>query len=493
MTLAEERLKELDNHSLTAEERTLLRCRIAAESINAGQYEAACEALGELWRGIGERPELEGMPPAVAAEILLQCGVLTGLLGGARNVSGMQERAKDLLTEAVREFQSQGKYEKASEAQCELGACYWRLGAHDDARVIMREALKPLTDSAVELKAKIHIRRTLVEVSENRYHEALNILKEAEPVFESANDALKGRWHGQKALVLDMLATVEKNTDLFDRAIIEYTAAIYHYERAKHERYTARNLNNLTMLFYKLGRYKEAHEHLDRAQLIFTSLKDEGSLAQVDETRARVLVAEQKYREANRILAGAIKTFEKGGESALLVDALTLQGVVWARLGDYDSSASILRRAADMAESLGAQSNAGLALLTLIEEHGERRALPSDEVYNAYLRADRLLKETQDSEDIARLRVCARVVMRRLAGVQLHDKNFSFYSAVHELEAKLIEQALEEAGGSVVRAARLLGLKHQTFTSMLQTRHQRLLGKRTPREKRLRSIIKEPK
>ncbi|HEV3467996.1 MAG TPA: helix-turn-helix domain-containing protein [Pyrinomonadaceae bacterium] len=87
----------------------------------------------------------------------------------------------------------------------------------------------------------------------------------------------------------------------------------------------------------------------------------------------------------------------------------------------------------------------------------------------------------------------ARVVIKRLTGMQLHDKNFSFYSAVHELEAKLIEQALEEAGGSVVRAARLLGLKHQTFTSMLQTRHQRLLGKRTPRERRLRSIIKEPK
>src|SRR5215204_4364360 len=146
MTLAEERLKQLDNPSLTWEERTLLRCRVAAELIHVGQYEAACEALGELWRGVGERPEVEGMPPTAAAEVLLQCGKLTGLLGSVRNVSGVQEKAKDLLTEATRKFQSQENYRKVSEAQCELGARYWRLGAHDDARVMMREALKPLTD-----------------------------------------------------------------------------------------------------------------------------------------------------------------------------------------------------------------------------------------------------------------------------------------------------------------------------------------------------------
>jgi tetratricopeptide (TPR) repeat protein len=270
VTLADERLRELDNPSLTTDERTLIRCRVAADLTHAGQYETAREALGELWPGVGERPDVKGLPPVVAAEVLLQCGALTGLLGHARNVSGAQERAQDLLSEAARKFKSQGRHAKASEAQCELGACYWRLGAHDDARVMMRETLKPLTDADVELKAKIHIRRTLVEISENRYHEALGILKEAEAVFTSASDALKGRWHGQKALVLRRLATAERRGEYFDRAIIEYTAAIHHYEQARHERYCGTNLNNLAFLLYKLGRYRDAHEHLDRAQAILT-------------------------------------------------------------------------------------------------------------------------------------------------------------------------------------------------------------------------------
>lgn len=491
MTLADERLKELDNPSLTTDERILLRCRVAADLAHAGQYEAAREALGELWPGIGEKPDVKRLPPAVAAEVLLQCGTLAGLLGSARNVPGAQEWAKDLLTEAVRKFQSQGKYQKASEAQCELGTCYWWLGAHDEARVIMSEALKPLTDADMELKAKIHIRRTLVEIWGNRYYDALSILKAAEPVFESASDALKGRWHGQKALVLRRLATAEGGPDYFDNAIIEYTAAIYHYEQAKHERYCGTNLNNLAFLLYKLGRYREAHEHLDRAQLIFTKLKDAGILAQVDETRARVLIAEKKYRDADRILTDVIKTFEASGEAALLADALTLQGVVWARLGCLKSSADILRRAVEVAHHAGAHAQAGQAALTLIEEHGSTWLLEESEVSQVYQRADELLKGTQDAEDVRRLRACARVVVKRLSGMRLRDKNFSFYGAVHELESRLIERALEETGGSVTRAAKLLGLKHQTLIAMINKRHKMLQAKRVIPEKRLRSIIKD--
>jgi tetratricopeptide (TPR) repeat protein len=198
MTLADEQLKELDTLPLTGSERGLSRCRVAADFIQKGQYEAAGEALGELWAGVGRRPPVGDLPPAVAAEVLLQCGVLTGWLGSVRNASGSQEQAKDMLSEAARKFRSQGMLAKVSEAQYELGICYWRLGAHDEARVTMQEALKLLTDADVELKAKIHIRRTLAEVWDNRYYEALSILKEAEPVFNPATTPSRaggtGRW-----------------------------------------------------------------------------------------------------------------------------------------------------------------------------------------------------------------------------------------------------------------------------------------------------------
>jgi ActR/RegA family two-component response regulator len=211
----------------------------------------------------------------------------------------------------------------------------------------------------------------------------------------------------------------------------------------------------------------------------------------VDETRARVLVAEKRYRDADRIIAGVVKTFEQGGESALLADALTVQGVVWARLGAHEGSLNILRRAMKVAQDSGALTQAGHAAVTLIEEYGATWLLAEPEVTKIYRRASDFLKGTQDVEDKERLLACAQVVIRRLSGMQMHDKNFTFYSAVQELEARLIEQALELEDGSVGRAAERLGLKRQALTHMLQTRHKKLFDKRTPPTTRRKSIIKK--
>lgn len=492
MNLADERLKQLDNPSLTPDESAALRSEVAADFIHAGQYETAREALGGLWRGIGERPDLEGLSERTAAEVLLQAGALSGRLGASGQVAGAQGAAKDLISESVALFERLGEVNREALARADLALCYWREGAYDEARVLLEEAAARITNDS-ELKAKTVQRLVVVESSAGRYSDALRLLTDSAPLFEeSGNDALMGGFHNELAIVLQLLAKAERREDYSDRAILEYTAAAYHYERAGHQRYVALSENNLAFLLYKLGRHRDAHEHLDRAQLIYTKLKDSGSVAQVDDTRARVLLAEQKYAEANRVLAGAIESFERGGDSALLADALTLQGVVWARLGGYESSTAVLKRAAEIGEGVGAYVSAGRALLTLIEVHGARRTMPLPDVYAAYLRADELLQDTQDADDAARLRACARVVMRRLAGLRIKEKNFTLHGALHELEARLIAEALEDAGGSVTKAARLLGLPHQTLGTMLNTRHRPLLRKRTPAKNRKRSIIQRP-
>lgn len=492
MTLADERLKALDNPSLTEDARALLRCRVAADLIHKGQHDAAREALGHLWRGIGERPDVEGLEESTAAEVLLQAGALSGWLGVSQQRQGAQEAAKDLISESAALFEKLGQADRAALARSDLALCYWREGAYDEARVLYVRAFDESADA--EQRAKVLLRRLTVEYSARRYDESLVLLKQYAHLFvEGVSHFLRGSFHNHLALVLRHLGSVEGRAEYYDRAIIEYTAAVYHFELAQHESYLARIENNLAFLLYKLGRYADAHKHLDRSQLIFTRLRDVGSLAQVDETRARVLIAECKYRDAERTLAGALKTFEQGDEAALLADALTVQGVIWARLWEYQSSINVLRRAAEVAERAGALLNAGQAMLTLIEEHGQSRLLPPSEVYEAYKRADMHLKDAQDAEIAARLRVSARTVMRRLAETPIHEKNFTLYGAVHEYEARLIEMALEDAGGSVTKAARLLGLTHQTLTAKLEGRHRKLLAKRTPPKKRLKSIIKELK
>lgn len=491
MNLTDIKVKLPEREILTLERLELLHCKDAHELIHNGQYEAAKNALGDLWQGVGERPNLEGLDNLTAAEVLLQCGVLTGWLGSNGLVSGSQERAKDLIFESLRTFQSYNNTEKVCEAQYELGMCYWREGAYDESRIVLREA--EVEAKSAELKARILIRQTIVEMWTGRYRNALEILKNAQAFFENCDDALKGRWHGQMGLVLRRLGTIEKSARYFDSAIIEYTAAIYHYEQAGHLKHCATNLNNLGFLLYEIGRCKEAHENLDRAVRILKRLNDIGTLAQVEETKARVFLAEGRFKEADYVITNVIHKLTNGGETSLLADALTIQGIVWVRLGRYERSICKLRDAIDTATYAGALHNAGLAALTLLEEHAER--LTEEELYDFYSQADDYLKDTQDQGEVARLRSCAKLVTEKLYKAKsnqpaVSNEKVSLPDVIHSFEAKLISEALQNEEGSVSRAAKRLGIKHQSLAHLLNTRHQHLLIQRTPIIKRKRSIIK---
>jgi len=49
---------------------------------------------------------------------------------------------------------------------------------------------------------------------------------------------------------------------------------------------------------------------------------------------------------------------------------------------------------------------------------------------------------------------------------------------------------LEKAGGSVTRAARLLGVTHQGLAFIINGRHSDLMSARTPVKRRRKSIIR---
>ncbi len=140
-------LHEIDNPALAPNERALLRCRLARHQEQAGEYEAASEALAELWQGIGDRPNLEGLNDATQAEVLLRVGAITGWIGSANQIEGAQEAAKDLISEGERLFESLGLKKKAAEAQSDLALCYWREGAFDEARVMLQGALDEFEDT----------------------------------------------------------------------------------------------------------------------------------------------------------------------------------------------------------------------------------------------------------------------------------------------------------------------------------------------------------
>jgi tetratricopeptide (TPR) repeat protein len=447
MTLRASLLRELEKPNLSVDRRAELCCEASRELEYRGEYEEARKALSDYWSRIGEHPKVEGLQPNIAAEVLLRVGVLTGIIGSKNQITDAQENAKDLISESHALFESRRAKKKIAEAQTELALCYWRTGEINEARDCLKEALSLLTIDS-DLKAKAVVRLAIVEFRANRHDRALRVLTSNAPLFEKIhNHTLKGSFHDTLGNALEDLSVLKKRADYVDRALIEYAAASYHFEQAEHRCYLASVENNLGMLYFRINRCDEAHAHLDRARRIFASLKDISLMAQVDETRACVFLEQGRNAEAERVARSAVLNQEKSGRHGLFAEALITHGRALARLERYGASLSAFRRAIELCEhteNINGAAEAALAAFREIGEHltaSEKGQLISGRGWS---------KDKQTRE---------------------HD---------------LIKLALEQAKGSVTRAARSLGMSYPALSYMLRTRHKDLLEKRTPVRRRPR-------
>ena len=338
MSLRASLLRELENPNLSVDRRAALCCEAAKEFENSGEYDRACQVLSDYWRRIGEDPKLDGLEPSTAAELLLRAGVLTGIIGCHRQIPNAQETAKDLITQSHTIFESRQAIKKIAEARTELALCYWRTDELNEARACLQEALTLLTHDN-ELRAKAILRTAIVEHAAEHDHKAFRILTKNEPLFLKLNNhTLRGSYHITLADRLVNVGESRRQGDYIDRALIEYAAASYHFDMAAHRPYLANVETNLGYLYFKINRYDEATEHLDRARRIYTSIKDSRTAAQVDETRARILLSQGRATEAERVIRSAVRVQEKAGNSFLLTEALITYGRVLARSERYVAS-----------------------------------------------------------------------------------------------------------------------------------------------------------
>src|SRR5215213_7536710 len=441
MTLQASLLRELVNPNLDVGGRAELCCELAKEFEDKGEYEEAREILSGLWPHISQRPIVKSLKPDIAAEVLMRAGVLTGWIGSDQ-IADTQEQAKDLISESLTIFESRKYKKKIAEAQTELALCYMRIGEYNNASDLLKLALAELTTDS-ELKAKAVLRSGIVKRHASPLNEALTYLTNNGPLFDKINSPLlKGCYHQTLGDVLKDICESERPGDYLDRAFLEYTAASYHFEQTEHRRYLANVENNLGFLYLEINCCKEAHEHLNRARRILTTLKDRIVLAQIDETRARVFLKEKRDVEAEKAARSSVRTLESSDRPSLLAEALKRHGMALARLGLYSDALNVFRRAIDLSQD--SSKRAADVALTAFQELGDRLAV---------------------KEEIT------------TSGRPLNEEIFL-------LEHSLIKHALENAHGRVTFAARTLGMSYQRLTHKLQTKHQDLLKDRSPATKR---------
>jgi tetratricopeptide (TPR) repeat protein len=440
-----------------------------------------------LWKRIGERPNTTGLYPSVAAEVLFCIGVLTGWIGSRNEIKEADDAARDLLTESITFYESAGDLKKVAEVRSELALCYWRAGALDEARVMFTEALQKLTAPG-NTRANALIGLSVVEWSASHSQESLRILTDNAPLFKRiTNHTIKGVYHMQLAMVLRSLAMPENKAAQFRRVLNEYEEADHHFKLARNTVLRAHVKNNVGFLLYKLSRFRQAHEYLDQARRLTAIVKDRVRTAQVDETRAQVFIAEQKFAEAESTARNAARTFEKSGRQCFLAEALITHGIALARLKQTERAQFTFQKAIQVAHQAGALNRAGLAALTMIEEMEQ---LPPEILSAAYEQAEEWLSTSQSPDIELRFERAGKKLA--LQGIQksggtaeiLFNKQYHLPEEVLKFERNLISQTLAKVNGSITSAAKLLGVSHQRLAYILETRHKDLFRERTPVRRR---------
>jgi tetratricopeptide (TPR) repeat protein len=480
---------KLQTAHLTANDEALRRCQYALEQKDKGDYEGSQDLMGRLWRGVGERPEIKGLHASVAAEVLLCVGILTGWIGSRNQIKEAQEIAKNLITESITYFESVGDVTKIAVARTEIAYCYWQDGELNEARIMLREALKKLP-TAGHTRARALLKLTTVECSAARYHEALEILNDNAAQFQKlTNHTTKGSYYTELAIILRNLSASEKREEYLQRAVREFEKADREFKLARNPVFRASVKNNVGLVLFNLSRFKEAHKYLDEARRLTVGFKDKARTAQIDESSAQVFIAEGNLIEAEAIARRAVKAFKKGGQNCMMAEALITQGIALARSGRGERAQLILQQAIETALRVDALHSAGLAALTLIEEVDH---LSPATLQAAYKQAREWLAASQSQDVLLRLTDAAGKLATSLRGELsteeateiLLTKPCDFQDRILKYERAMIKQALAQVNGRVTHAASLLGLSYQGLCYIIETRHKDLLKERSPVRRR---------
>ena len=480
---------KLETAHLNANDEAVRRCKTALEQKDRGDYAGAQETMRPLWKRVGERPKTTGLDPAAAAEVLLCAGILTSWIGSKNQIPDAQEIAKNLLTESITYFESMRDVTKVAVAQSEIAYCYWREGALNEARSWLDEALEKLTFQGAA-RARALLKLTTVEWTAGRFREALELLDVNESLFRKiTNHTIKGGYHTELAIIHRNLATMENRLEYFRRAINEYREAETQFRLAHNQIFRADVINNVGFLLFKLGHHKEAHKYLNEARRLTVKFKDKTHTAQIDESRAQVLIAQGKLVDAERIARRAVSVLRKSGRVCLMAEALITQGTALAKLGRASHAHFVFRQAIESAHQVNALNTAGLAALTLIEEIQE---LSPEVLQAAYRQAREWLANSQSPDIKLRLADVAGLVVASIntelstdeATEILLSEPGGLRAQLEKHERVVIKRALAEVNGRVTHAASLLDMRYQSLAYIIERRHPDLLKKRTPIRRR---------
>jgi SOS-response transcriptional repressor LexA len=301
----------------------LALCAVAMQAARAGDCAKALDLMSPLWVGVGAEPNAAGLGFRAGAELYHCAGMITSVV---EQSAVAQRWARRVLRRSARSFLALGDERGVVRSAHEVAASYHRSGHNRHARRVARMYHAKAKCAEPEDEAGLILIHAIAEWCLNRPAEALQVLTDAFALFEGLeDDRLKGSFHCTLASAYHDLGAARYGREYFRLAVFEFTAAIYHIERAGGSLHLSTLENNIGYLLSLLGEHDDALTHLDRAREISISLRDDTQAARVEITRAQVLAASGRLDEAVRVISSAVDALQWLGAESLLTEARAVE------------------------------------------------------------------------------------------------------------------------------------------------------------------------
>ena len=305
----------------------------------SGRYEDALALFGEGWDAPDFLPDTRCVSSADAAEARLRFGSLIGFHGFRHQISGAQDRSKDILTEARETFLALGDIEKVAECENHIALAYWRRGEHSEGTLWVEEALSHDLPESSDARLYALLTKSLLLLADKRDHENIDLCLALEPLF---------RKYGHPVLnggICANLGVSFRNLGDNEHAMLYLSRARVYHERAGHKAYLSIVQNNLALLYNAEGRFAAAHDAADSALKLYKQVKDKAREASTLDSKAQIYLTEGRFSEGLKVIERSIEMLRRGEVSAYLAESLFTKARLLAASGKLDEALLYLAEA----------------------------------------------------------------------------------------------------------------------------------------------------
>lgn len=339
-----------------------------------GRYDEAFSELEGIWLDRTKLPEVDGLDPHIAAEIILRCGSLISCLGQLKQLPNAQEKSKNLLTEARNRFLDIYDVEKIAECENYMALAYWRSGELPEAEDWIAEAFSHDIPLSHPIMLYTLINQSTILVSAKKYRKVLEKLGNLELVFlKYADDFLKGSFYNNVGIALECL-------DRIPEALTKLEKGKNHYFKSGNKFQYAVAENNLSMLYKAQSNFLKAHESSDNAARIFKKIKDRTREGFSLDTKAQIYLTEKKYDKALEIVEKAIKIIKLSENASFITETYLTKTKTLIHLDDISGATLCLFGAVELAKIQTGEKAAESLIKeyeTALRERFERNAAPT--------------------------------------------------------------------------------------------------------------------